>query len=662
MTDLKYRRDVDGLRAVAVLSVLAFHAFPESCKAGFVGVDIFFVISGYLITGIIAGQLEANRFSIAEFYTRRVKRIFPALLTMLACCLAFGWFTLTAEEYRQLGLNTVAGAGFASNLAYWYQAGYFDESAALKPLLHLWSLGVEEQFYIVWPVILWVAHRKRVNIFATLLVIIGGSFALALYEVHHQATAAFYSPLPRAWELLLGAMLATQPLMRLASGASRLVRNLEAVAGVALFAAAALLIRSDRHFPGGWAVLPTVGTLLFLAAGEGAWINRCVLGQRVFVAVGLISYPLYLWHWPALSFAHIIYGSELSAAMRLELLAGSLVLATLTYFAVEKPLAHSRSVFRVPGLIGGVVAVAAAGVVIYCALGAPDRPVVAMNPEAKSATLGQAGEDSYGGCSVADKESSILTWCSHDRREPARYAVIGDSKADAIFWGLMRESTQGHRWTVVAKQSCVPMIGIERISEFAQSNYPAAECARANLVSVPAVVRDQAIHVVLLAIAERVLIGQLYATDPKAHATPNAALDGLDALVKALEQSGKTVVFLIDNPTLALVSDCTPTRVTAIPALNPSQVAPFNPKCVRRYSEVVDATHAYREVVEQLHERHPSMVVFDALDVVCDKLGDRCPIEMNGRFLYSYADHYSDYGNTLVAKKLLPVVESVDRP
>jgi peptidoglycan/LPS O-acetylase OafA/YrhL len=163
LTHPKYRSDIDGLRAVAVLSVVVFHAFPDWLQGGFIGVDIFFVISGYLISTILFENLERGTFSFQEFYVRRIKRIFPALLLVLVACLVFGWFALYPDEYQQLGTHLAAGAGFLANFIFWGESGYFDNAADTKPLLHLWSLGIEEQFYIVWPLLLWLAWKRKIN-------------------------------------------------------------------------------------------------------------------------------------------------------------------------------------------------------------------------------------------------------------------------------------------------------------------------------------------------------------------------------------------------------------------------------------------------------------------------------------------------------------------
>ena len=290
LTHPRYRPDIDGLRALAILTVIGFHAFPSWFKGGFIGVDIFFVISGYLISTIIFGSLRRDAFSFVEFYIRRIKRIFPALLLVLIATLAFGWFVLFADEYRQLGKHVAGGAGFISNFILWNESGYFDNAAETKPLLHLWSLGVEEQFYIVWPLLLWLAWKKRFNFLATAIVVAVISFALNIVEVRTDADAAFYSPQTRFWELMAGSVLAYTHIdyrhlfanfndrldarwrsivhsRRTASGGDAL-RNLISFLGIVLVAAGVMLIGKGFHFPGWWAILPTAGAALIISAGN----------------------------------------------------------------------------------------------------------------------------------------------------------------------------------------------------------------------------------------------------------------------------------------------------------------------------------------------------------------------------------------------------------
>jgi peptidoglycan/LPS O-acetylase OafA/YrhL len=307
----KYRADIDGLRAIAVLSVVAFHAFPGVVRGGFVGVDIFFVISGYLICTILFQNLERGSFSFTEFYVRRIRRIFPALVLVLVFVMVVGWFVLTADEYRQLGKQVAGGAGFVSNLLLWREAGYFDSSAEIKPLLHLWSLGIEEQFYLVWPCLLWFAWRRRFSPLTLTLVVAAASFCLNIAVVQGDMVAAFYSPVTRFWELLSGSLLAWWHLHRAPDrAAGPVTANLLSGSGLALLAAGFGMIHGELRFPGFWAAIPVAGALLVIAAGPAAWGNRVVLSSRICVWFGLISYPLYLWHWPLLSYARIVQGGH----------------------------------------------------------------------------------------------------------------------------------------------------------------------------------------------------------------------------------------------------------------------------------------------------------------------------------------------------------------
>lgn len=359
LTHPTYRADIDGLRAIAVLSVVFFHAFPNVMRGGFVGVDIFFVISGYLISSIIFSSLERNCFSFIEFYSRRIRRIFPALLVVLMACLAFGWMALLSDEYRQLGLHTYGGASFQSNFVLWNEASYFDNAADTKPLLHLWSLGIEEQFYIVWPLLLWLAWKKRFNPLILTVVIAALSFAFNIAKHRVDTIADFYSPQTRFWELFAGSALAyitlyaPKPsyeklntlmgrLICLSVINRKILRDMQSMLGSLLLVGSIIVISKDWHFPGYWAILPVLGTVMIISAGTHAWVNRVVLRNRILVWFGLISFPLYVWHWPLLSFARIIHSEIPSQTIRIVLILISISLAWLTYWTVERPMRFGR--------------------------------------------------------------------------------------------------------------------------------------------------------------------------------------------------------------------------------------------------------------------------------------------------------------------------------
>lgn len=358
-----YRPDIDGLRAIAVGAVVAFHTFPNIFKGGFVGVDVFFVISGFLISGIIVDDIEEDRFSYLDFYKRRIRRIFPALLVVIAATLVAGWYVLLPDEFQRVGKDLAAGAGFATNFILWDEAGYFDVASETKPLLHLWSLAIEEQFYIVWPLVLGLIWKRQRGLLLATLSIASVSFAYNVFSIeHHHADAAFYSPLSRFWELMLGGVLAY--LVRQKAQWLSGFRSLQCVFGLFLIAISVFFLNKAAAFPGFWALLPTLGAFFVISAGGYNWIGKRILGNPIMVGVGLISYPLYLWHWPILAFAKIVKGRLLTPGDRLMVIIASVTLAFLTYRLIERPLRRSPD-RRVPqGLLAAVAALGVIGLAI----------------------------------------------------------------------------------------------------------------------------------------------------------------------------------------------------------------------------------------------------------------------------------------------------------
>ena len=398
LTHPKYRPDIDGLRALAVLSVVFYHAFPSVVTGGFVGVDVFFVISGFLISTIIFESLiRYSSFDFLEFYERRVRRIFPALAIVLLVSCVFAYFYLLSGELEQFGKHVAAGAGFVSNIVFWYESGYFDNSAETKPLLHLWSLGVEEQFYIVWPIILWSAWKMRLNLLTICITYAGASFVLNILESRSDIVADFYSPQTRFWELMLGTILALVQL-RYPHARSRfrfavnnllaivifdgsrkkdstVLNNVESTLGISLILFGILYLHTDSRFPGWWAVLPTIGAVLFISAGPTAYLNRGIFSSPFVVWVGLISFPLYLWHWPILSFSRIVAGHQPSWGYRWCAVVASIVLAWATFQFIEKNIRKARNTrFEIVCLAGIVALIGCSGYFAYLKAGLPFRP------------------------------------------------------------------------------------------------------------------------------------------------------------------------------------------------------------------------------------------------------------------------------------------------
>ena len=346
-----YRSDIDGLRAIAVLSVVSYHSFGRWIRGGFVGVDIFFVISGYLISSIIYKELESDRFSIVEFYVRRIRRIYPALFIVLASVCVAGWFLLLPTAFVLLGKQIIGGSTFAANFILWWQSGYFSPDATQKlPLLHLWSLGVEEQFYLIFPLICIAFYRARSRwkLPAAFLTIGIVSMILNVTFVSKYSGAAFFLPFSRLWELLVGAGLSLCLHRELqAPWESRLLakcRTFIGFLGFGLLVASIFQMDQYDSFPGWWALLPTVGAALVIAATI-SWVNRHILSCRPAVFVGLISYPLYLWHWPILSFTRIatnVSDHDISKVSKSAIIFVSFVLAYLTYRFIELPIRNTR--------------------------------------------------------------------------------------------------------------------------------------------------------------------------------------------------------------------------------------------------------------------------------------------------------------------------------
>ena len=500
MTDRgRYRPDVDGLRGVAVGVVVAYHAFPRHLPGGFVGVDVFFVISGYLISGIILDALADGRFTFANFYARRIRRIFPALAIVLAAVAVAGWFILFADDYQRLGRHIAAGAGFVSNFVLWQESSYFDTAAELKPLLHLWSLGIEEQFYLIWPVLLVIASRVNRGPLWLTLAIGTLSFLVSIYTVRIDRTPAFFSPWTRFWELLAGALLACVEIDRPLNDrlervlSSAWLSNGLAVAGMAMIAVGVALIDGTRVFPGLWVLLPVGGTFLLLVAGRRGWVNRRLLSFAPVVWIGLISYPLYLWHWPLLSFARHVVGGSPTVVVRLSLVALSVALAWVTYRAIEWPIRFgSRSRRMVPVLSGAMVVLFAAGLATDASGGFINRSI---NRSDAAHLVDFYERMKRGGLRTAYRaECDFMDWVTEGTRhqlDPSCTAagssgtvlLWGDSFAQALSLGIREQLPRGVSLAQVATSACAPAV------EDFDLTVSERRCEKANLYALEAIGR-----------------------------------------------------------------------------------------------------------------------------------------------------------------------------
>jgi peptidoglycan/LPS O-acetylase OafA/YrhL len=453
----RYRPDIDGLRAIAVMLVVNFHGFPAALPGGFIGVDIFFVISGFLITGIIARELGENRFSLIGFYNRRIRRIFPALIVVLCAVLMLGWLWMLPLAYAQLSSDVFASAAFAANIALMLQSGYFDVESAKKPLLHLWSLGIEEQFYLAWPLILMIAARWRAGLLVVACVIALASFILNVTLIGHDPVATFYLPFTRAWELLAGAVLALTWSRIDQSGAAS---NWRAAGGLVLIVVAAAVLNVHRAFPGWWALLPVAGSALLLSA-PASWVNRTLLGWPPAVWTGLISYPLYLWHWPLLVLFAIVKFEPLTPVDTELALLLSAALSWGTYVLIEKPLRFGgRRELKAIGLGAAMAAVALAGVVVYAGRGFDFRMPAEIR--AMADVPEQNAQWRVSKCLIdLAHQTDFAEECVERNRRPL-LLLWGDSTAGALMPGLFKaQQTRNFGIAQFTASSCVPILNVD---------------------------------------------------------------------------------------------------------------------------------------------------------------------------------------------------------
>ncbi len=432
---MRYRPHIDGLRALAVVPVVLFHAGVPGFDGGFVGVDVFFVISGFLITSLLAKELAQDHFSIVAFYERRARRILPALFTVILVCAVLAWACFMSREFVAFGKSAIAATLFSSNILFWSEAGYFDEAANLKPLLHTWSLAVEEQFYIFFPIILYLTHRYcRAYSAAVIGLLFVMSFGLNVWGLSKWPDATFYLAPARAWELLLGSLLAL--LVRPAENRSWLT-EMSGAAGIGLIALSVALYDDQVPFPGLRAAVPCLGAGLIIWSGEtGPSLARRLLSRSVLVAIGLISYSLYLWHWPALVFTRYILMREPGPLELVLLLAATVVLAYLTWKFIETPVRRgsfwSGKAIATAGTAASLATIAFGASVVW-GNGLPWR----LAPEVLAILHGRSDPNAakcHNATAERAKAGKICTRGASDK-EPT-FVLVGDSHANSLSPGV----------------------------------------------------------------------------------------------------------------------------------------------------------------------------------------------------------------------------------
>lgn len=664
-----YRPDVDGLRALAIIAVVLFHAFPSTLTGGFVGVDIFFVISGFLISSIIFKSLAAGSFSFARFYANRVRRIFPALTLVLASCITFGWFALLPDEYKQLGKHIVGGAGFVQNFLLWKEAGYFDTASELKPLMHLWSLSIEEQFYLLYPAFLWAAWRMGLNIFIMAFLIAIASFIANICLMNDEAIATFFLPQTRFWELLVGGVLAHLQLFnrdqcitwmhrwvlssalfkRTACPEKREVvfYNILALSGLLLIMVATFGLDKGVQFPGWRALIPVSGACLLILAGPAAIVNRRILANRITVFIGLISNPLYLWHWPLLSFSKIVESGEPTQGLLIQAVALSFLLAWLTYRLVEKPLRFGRDLKNTSIMLSVVMLfILFAGLYVLAKDGLPDRFKELLETKALFA-WDDAGRNRSEACT---KKYGADQYCNiTDLNASPTVALIGDSHANHFFWGLSEHyQSRGENLINVGAGGCPPFFDVDVVGS---ALYDSIHCYSRTKPLYDFVLNSNEIKTVIIAfhrsgyfrddIKIQSKDANLTTTNLSSYESARVALHR--TITKLLE-TNKKVVLIYDLPDMDFdPKTCFISRPFA------SKPKRELSACAVSREKVDEDFRQYKKFIEEIQRLSPELKVFDTHALICDN--SYCYAARNGLPLYRDPTHLSVVGSRFIASK-----------
>jgi peptidoglycan/LPS O-acetylase OafA/YrhL len=556
-----YRPDIDGLRALAILSVVFYHGGTAWLPGGFTGVDIFFVISGYLIGGHIYAELRAGDFSYLRFYRRRAKRILPALLAVLAFTLLAAMLLLSPGEAAQLARDGCAATLSAANILFWGTANYFAGKSELNPLLMTWSLGVEEQFYAVIPVLMvLVARMRRGAILPATVAVCIASFAFAAVLAHRYPMMVFYLLPARAWELGAGVALAVREVERNSKSPSKAVATIASCAGLALIIAPMFLLTAQTELLVPPPLFSVLGTVLLIAA-PASWINRRLLSLAPLTFIGRVSYSWYLWHWPMLAFMHIVCGVHLPAAVPAVTIAASLVAAALSWRFIEQPFRGSRRA-PVPLLIR--YGIASAALLLVCGVvwlsgGVPQRfPALAAME-----TAGRALQSDPCLAGSTSDEPNLQAACYGVSASGPSVALWGDSHSAALAPGLRAvAAAQGFGFVQLGKASCPPLIGATHF--IPRVPLLAAGCARFNRKVLDLIVSDRRIRILVLTAVWSAPLNRTWengwltadtahaAEIPTADANSRLFIDSLTTVLGTLEAGGKRVVVIEDVPSFEI--------------------------------------------------------------------------------------------------------------
>ncbi len=643
---MRYRPEVDGLRALAVLPVVFFHAGMPGFSGGFVGVDVFFVISGYLITTILLREIEAGDFSIARFYERRARRIVPALVCVMVVVALAGCALLVPDQLQTLGSSMLAVTLFASNFFFWQTTDYFKPAAELQPLLHTWSLAVEEQFYILYPFVLllcWRHCRQHLKLVLALLLV--SSLVLAEVGWRTKPIANFYLLLPRAWELLAGALVALVPHETWLRRLGRRSAGAAATLGVGLILAAVVLFDKGWPAPSLYTTLPVAGAVLVIVGTVHVNPVARILALRPLVFIGLISYSAYLWHQPLFSFYRILHFSDEGHAVPWYLVLAVFLLAALTWRFVERPFRASSPVRFSAARIGALtsaslVSLGCLGLWMHLGQGWTSRVAASYKPAAWDSY--QAAN--YGLDPACEYTTGFAPQAACTSGAQPQVLLWGDSYAMHLAQGL---KASGLAFTQATKSNCGPSIGVAPLPERgAYFQSWAAECLGFNDSVLDHLRHAPQVRYVLLASAfDQYLMGKHYSAQQGGYTPTKQERDAaFDKTIQDIKALGKVPVLVVPPPRFGLdVGACLRRAATGLPT--PSQAVAaacsFAPSAITPESREVGA------LVRALARRHDiGLVDYEA--AICR--AGQCETSLNGVPVYRDHGHLSAAGSAALAQ------------
>lgn len=642
-----------------MVPVVFCHAGFTTMSGGFVGVDVFFVISGFLITSLIMSDLDAGTFSLVGFYERRVRRILPALFAVIALCSLAAWFVLMPVDFAYFARSVIAATLFGSNVLFWQESGYFDAAAQVKPLLHTWSLAVEEQFYIFFPLLLMFLHKvRRGRLIAGLATIAAVSFGLNVWTTYNEPEFAFFMSPPRFWELLLGAFLALGVVPNVQS---RLGNGLLSALGLVLILSAVFTYSEAMNLPGFAVLVPAVGAALVIFSGHQDGAVARLLSSRPFVFVGLISYSLYLWHWPIIVFTRYYFGHDLSMVQAFATVVLSFGISVLSWRWIEQPFRRKQHPVRrqLFGSAGAAMAAAAGfGLFVNALGGVPSRlpteaaTIYAAKMDYSTSDHPECFDGKFEDIRLAGGCPQLL---GEAPGQPLQYLIWGDSHAGAMTPAILKAAGTGRPGLLIGSGSCPPLLDFDT---GASKKDKLARCHRSNRATLDLISAQHIPLVFMVARWPKYVHRSEYGkegvffdpSEPLELEDFSAELStALDATLGELARRGSRVVLVMDVPEIGY--DVPHALAKAVMTRSSSNIAP-TPEAVQRRQKLA------REVLAAAASRSGAILI-DPTPEFCDL--SRCTVRKNGIILYIDEDHLTVSGAREISRIFDPVFAKGER-